>query len=1258
MIQNEDEDLEMEEMEMRLNEMGIFLDTNETININELNRNSLLFKYKNLHEIREIDLSNNNIKTIKRYAFHDLRNLTEINLANNQIESIDKDIFHDIQHLKKINFSNNKLTSFNESTFIGLQRLLEMDFSSNHITSINNLSFYGSKSIYEINFADNKITSIEKDIFIYLKRNLHIINFNKNLIKSIHKDAFKDLKLEIIDLSENEIESIQDIFNNLKNLIKINLSENKIESIHKDTFKGLEDLEIIDLSGNILKSIDEHAFNNFPNLAKIYLSNNKIKSIHGDAFKDLNDLREIKLSQNEIESIDEHAFNNLPNLAEIDLSNNKIKSIHQKTFLNLTNLKRIFLHSLSFMDSINSNIFTQLKNLEILTLFEEKIIRFPTLLFEDNQEITIENLNKFFCKKITFESTNLCLTFTTNKLNSIELKTDKWKCFEKPFIWENINDKLSVLIGKTGTGKTTLLNLINDSINSTNEIKNNKYFISKYYCSLNDTKKSLENIKDIDEFAIDFRRKMGKTDDFRKKNGITDFGELYDGISEFSVMQYFDFLLLNDYLTVDTEFSRFPISRVRIKERKEFLKEYFDNGLDDYCQDNFAIEYYLGYDLNIHKLSDGEYLILLIELWRVHAKKLKELNEKHSRPVNNKLRILLLDEPDAHIHPSLIKEFIDLITSNELEYLNFQVIMTTHRPATVNFVNLENIYELKLIDDTNKRVIVPVEKKSVIIQNISDDLFYIKEKFKFIYVEGEKKEDQTFYEFILNLKTNKQKLFPVKFVEMGGKKFNQLFRIDNNQDLANENKLDEFLFGINDGDYLIEEARDFFKIADIYDCMDNYQDNFKRLNRYCMENYIYDPINLSFALNHFIKDKNHLKKDNSNGLYDVFVDFIQEIKAFNNINEFIINKKDYKAIFDSYLKDINLILIEKFKNLPADHKFLTTYKLNTFQDPKLKQAFTVHFENFDLDYYPLLLFMSGKEELFKHINNEIIQKVGNLKSMQDILTYKSEYFDPIDYYFALKKKLKESDEQKEIDCVNKFLSKINPISISCDDVSEYLKEENKQILENILKNSYEYLIKMIEQKSHMVVNKLKDKKNQNESEKLIFKYCLIYNLMRSFANVKKIRDTLGLDKSKPDEIFDKLLDTVGDVKKLSVQIKDILVSELFSDLLSIFSMEKDKIKSGNVDDLKGFLETFLGEYKNINKKLKSNKISKTIENFELNEYNEIFDGIQIDLLEEIYLAELNLKLTIPKQKLIKTFETTGFLLDKHLADIMESILDT
>jgi hypothetical protein len=47
------------------------------------------------------------------------------------------------------------------------------------------------------------------------------------------------------------------------------------------------------------------------------------------------------------------------------------------------------------------------------------------------------------------------------------------------------------------------------------------------------------------------------------------------------------------------------------------------------------------------------------------------------------------------MHPSLIKEFIDLISSNDLDYLNLQVIMTTHNPITVSLTPIENLFELK-----------------------------------------------------------------------------------------------------------------------------------------------------------------------------------------------------------------------------------------------------------------------------------------------------------------------------------------------------------------------------------------------------------------------------------------------------------------------------------------------------------------------------------------------------------------------------------
>ena len=101
------------------------------------------------------------------------------------------------------------------------------------------------------------------------------------------------------------------------------------------------------------------------------------------------------------------------------------------------------------------------------------------------------------------------------------------------------------------------------------------------------------------------------------------------------------------------------------------------------------------------------------------------------------------------------------------------------------------------------------------------------------------------------------------------------------------------------------------------------------------------------------------------------------------------------------------------------------------------------------------------------------------------------------------------NEQKEIDCLNKFLSRINP-NVSCNNLKEYFKKENQQNLEQRLKKTYEYLIEMSKQKSHLIFNKLNEKKDLNLNETLIMKYCLIYNLMRGFANNKKIRDQYQL----------------------------------------------------------------------------------------------------------------------------------------------------
>ena len=64
--------------------------------------------------------------------------------------------------------------------------------------------------------------------------------------------------------------------------------------------------------------------------------------------------------------------------------------------------------------------------------------------------------------------------------------------------------------------------------------------------------------------------------------------------------------------------------------------------------------------------------------------------------------------------------------------------MTTHSPVTVNFLNLSNIYEMSLGALSPQ----PVEKKSTIIKKLSNDLFYLKEKFLIVFVEGIKIVDK------------------------------------------------------------------------------------------------------------------------------------------------------------------------------------------------------------------------------------------------------------------------------------------------------------------------------------------------------------------------------------------------------------------------------------------------------------------------------------------------------------------------------------
>jgi len=58
-------------------------------------------------------------------------------------------------------------------------------------------------------------------------------------------------------------------------------------------------------------------------------------------------------------------------------------------------------------------------------------------------------------------------------------------------------------------------------------------------------------------------------------------------------------------------------------------------------------------------------------------------------------QVLLLDEPDAYLHPSLSKTLLDVIQKVLIAQHNIKVIMTTHSPSTVALVPEESIYKME-----------------------------------------------------------------------------------------------------------------------------------------------------------------------------------------------------------------------------------------------------------------------------------------------------------------------------------------------------------------------------------------------------------------------------------------------------------------------------------------------------------------------------------------------------------------------------------
>jgi predicted ATP-dependent endonuclease of OLD family len=306
-----------------------------------------------------------------------------------------------------------------------------------------------------------------------------------------------------------------------------------------------------------------------------------------------------------------------------------------------------------------------------------------------------------------------------------ELKINHYKSVVDPLTISNFSN-LHILVGPNNAGKTNILDALN------------LFFESEV------NKERFQDEKADIEILINFQEK-----DYRLKYKE---GVISGDTEKLSLMQKSFIRVKNK----DSIYDLIPKELERVK--KNYPKNYdnFSKTLKKYFK-NVEIDEKI-FILNVHSDKDERH----IKRMGAGFKRLFVMLFYLFHP---EYGLILIDEPELHLHPSIIRNFLFILSEKKM---NNQVFLTTHHPTFIEADYLRNIWRVAR-NKNNSTFVCNISESKIntnrFVQEINDDnsgMFFCD---KILLVEGV--SDYIFMREILKKFYNKDK--DIKVVYTGGK---------------------------------------------------------------------------------------------------------------------------------------------------------------------------------------------------------------------------------------------------------------------------------------------------------------------------------------------------------------------------------------------------------------------------------------------------------------------------------------------------------
>lgn len=223
-----------------------------------------------------------------------------------------------------------------------------------------------------------------------------------------------------------------------------------------------------------------------------------------------------------------------------------------------------------------------------------------------------------------------------------------------------------------------------------------------------------------------------------------------------------------------------------------------------------------GITINVNDLSTGEKVLMSLALAIYNT-------TEH----NHKPHILLLDEPDAPLHPEYSQVLLSAIYESIVQQAKVKVVITTHNPTTVALAPEEAIF--KMDRDLGKTIKVTKKQALNILTADLDNIRISTDSKRQIFVENQ--NDVLYYERIIRLLPD----FKVKFHFLPPHTRNGC----NCGDVKNIVRTlrgfgNDLVYGLVDYDNTNESDEFVYVVGE--------------QRRYAIDNYIFDPIYVFFLL--------------------------------------------------------------------------------------------------------------------------------------------------------------------------------------------------------------------------------------------------------------------------------------------------------------------------------------------------------------------------------------------------------------------------